>query len=458
MKRTLLMLLLCLPFWLSAQQEKKGVQFDRNLSWAEIKAKAKQEGKYIFVDFYTTWCGPCKEMDKNVYPDERVGNALNDKFVSVQLQMDETKADDQYIHRWRDDAKNLAEKVKLTAYPTLVFFNPEGEIVLKQVGYKSVDDFLTIAGEALKPDARYDDPYREFDSLLKRYRSGDKPYEGMVKMIIIAKELSKIELADSLTLDLRKYLKSLTADALYAAEYIEFLGKDVRSSKDDFFSIFYPNGGRANEAMGNDRFSRSVVDRIIRREITDQYLKSADSLKSDPQWLRLRDEIASAFNTEFADRGVMAAKLRWFEFNQRLVDYDYMFMSLVEKYGIESLEIYRWHLVPSVKDAKIAIDLTLNSFAWRRVFNQPFDMRKINFALKYMPAVVERSNSNNNFWASKVRDTYANILYRAGKKEEAIKWEKDALKYALLANHPQTIKECEDVLNKMHKNQATWEE
>jgi thiol:disulfide interchange protein len=38
----------------------KGIQFVHNLSWQEILQKARAENKYVFVDCYATWCGPCK--------------------------------------------------------------------------------------------------------------------------------------------------------------------------------------------------------------------------------------------------------------------------------------------------------------------------------------------------------------------------------------------------------------
>jgi thiol:disulfide interchange protein len=54
-----------------------GIKFESHLSWNEILAKAKTENKYIFIDCYTTWCGPCKYMSKNIFTQKEVGDYFN---------------------------------------------------------------------------------------------------------------------------------------------------------------------------------------------------------------------------------------------------------------------------------------------------------------------------------------------------------------------------------------------
>ncbi|NSL87385.1 DUF255 domain-containing protein [Chitinophaga sp. Mgbs1] len=57
------------------------------MSWQEVLNKAYTEGKYIFVDCYTTWCGPCKAMERNVYPSKEVGDYMNKRFISVKFRL-----------------------------------------------------------------------------------------------------------------------------------------------------------------------------------------------------------------------------------------------------------------------------------------------------------------------------------------------------------------------------------
>ncbi len=86
--------LLCLFAFLSllvlGQAKGQGIKFEEGLSLKQIKEKARTENKYIFIDCYTTWCKPCKAMEKDVYSDKGVGDLFNKKFISAKIQMDRT--------------------------------------------------------------------------------------------------------------------------------------------------------------------------------------------------------------------------------------------------------------------------------------------------------------------------------------------------------------------------------
>jgi len=47
-----------------------GIRFEQG-DWATILAKAKSAQKPIFIDVYTSWCGPCKKMAKDIFPLKR---------------------------------------------------------------------------------------------------------------------------------------------------------------------------------------------------------------------------------------------------------------------------------------------------------------------------------------------------------------------------------------------------
>ena len=57
----------------------------RSLTLDQAVEQAKKENKLVFVDFYTDWCGPCKVMARDVFPQKKVGDYFNQRFVCIKL-------------------------------------------------------------------------------------------------------------------------------------------------------------------------------------------------------------------------------------------------------------------------------------------------------------------------------------------------------------------------------------
>ncbi|MFZ4477717.1 MAG: thioredoxin family protein [Saprospiraceae bacterium] len=149
MKRNIVTLFLsiaCLA-GLSAQ----GIEFFHG-KWSEALEKAKAEDKLIFVDAYASWCGPCKRMSSQVFPDSKSGAFYNTSFVCLKIDME------------KPENADFADKYPVGSYPTLLFIDADGKIVLKEVGYRDVDPFLALGKKALSKNtnsADYERMYNE---------------------------------------------------------------------------------------------------------------------------------------------------------------------------------------------------------------------------------------------------------------------------------------------------------
>ncbi len=117
--RLLICLFVLCPFILRAQESElrvvlnadSGIQWTKADDWNVVLKKSQEENKNIFVDFYATWCGPCKLMDKNIFSTNEVGELMNNKFISVKVQMDKTALDDELIKKWYNQASNLRKNI-----------------------------------------------------------------------------------------------------------------------------------------------------------------------------------------------------------------------------------------------------------------------------------------------------------------------------------------------------------
>lgn len=143
-----------LPFLTRAQDS--GIRFDHSMTWQQVKARASAEKKYIYVDCFATWCGPCKMMSENIFPKKEAGDFFNSNFINVKLQLDQTKNDDEYVRSWYADGKKLADDNQIRAMPTALFFNPDGEVVYSLEGaVTGVDELISIASAAKDPEKQY---------------------------------------------------------------------------------------------------------------------------------------------------------------------------------------------------------------------------------------------------------------------------------------------------------------
>lgn len=100
-----------------------------DMSWDQILKTAKQENKHVVIDFYATWCGPCKRMDKITYMDEDVAAFMN---ANIPVKYDAEKG----------TGEELAKKYRIVAYPTTLMIGPDGKEIDRHLGYLEADEFL----------------------------------------------------------------------------------------------------------------------------------------------------------------------------------------------------------------------------------------------------------------------------------------------------------------------------
>ncbi|MCH2489302.1 MAG: thioredoxin fold domain-containing protein [Flavobacteriales bacterium] len=117
----------------------------------EALAAQQTKPKKIFMDVYTTWCTPCKLLDKNTFSDKNVINFINDNFYAVKFNAEGneeityqdftyTNPNYQPERKGRNATHFFADALRLSGYPSLVFFADDGALIQAIPGYKSPQD------------------------------------------------------------------------------------------------------------------------------------------------------------------------------------------------------------------------------------------------------------------------------------------------------------------------------
>ena len=125
--------------------------------------KAREENKLVFMDCYTSWCGPCKKMLKEVFSRKDIGEYMNTHFVNYKQDMEQ------------EEGKELAGKYGVKVYPTFFILDAAGEVRHKMVGGMTAEEFLKQVQLGSGENSLY--------AFNHRYRQGERNPQFMIEYI-----------------------------------------------------------------------------------------------------------------------------------------------------------------------------------------------------------------------------------------------------------------------------------
>ncbi len=112
-------------------------KFEKSETLSAVLDKAAKENKPVFVDFYTTWCTPCKMMDEDVFSDRNLASYFNDNFVNYKVDCE------------KGNGTNLAAIFGINNYPTLIFMDEKGSILVRHESAAYHSKLQELGEEAL---------------------------------------------------------------------------------------------------------------------------------------------------------------------------------------------------------------------------------------------------------------------------------------------------------------------
>ena len=114
------------------------IDFVKEMTFEEALQLAKKKKQPLFVDVYTPWCKPCKEMDKNVFTNIALAAYFNKHFINYKLNAS------------TPDNRQIARSYGVSAYPTLIFVEPNGESLLSSIGYIDATMLMGYGQDVIK--------------------------------------------------------------------------------------------------------------------------------------------------------------------------------------------------------------------------------------------------------------------------------------------------------------------
>lgn len=420
--RKMVILLTILLVGMVGNVNAQGIRFWKG-SFDEAVQEASRQGKLIFIDFYTVWCGPCKSMSNSVFPREDVGEYFNKTFICCKLDAE-------------GEGKEMAKKYEVSSFPTFLFINAEGEVISKISGAISAG---TLVEQGKKAVIGVKDP-NNVVNLGKRYEAGDRD-ERFLRLYVEKMCENKMNPGEAL----EEYLKVQKSMEEGSSKMMEFLMGHA-----DFLVL----GGEAERILkANEKEYMDIATDVEEKKISQIYSGMMKRVQTEA----LENKDVTLYEL-FLDRWLKLPKKPYYQ------DYNDLRLDLlllkddVKTYQKEAVA-YLDSIVDSrsvdqvhendekrnqdyckknpktgffqeiIKDSYINLDAKLQTKAIVKVGNQLMKNGLKRKDFKHFPKWIEHGKRLLPDGYEMV-NLEANVLYRQGKKEEAIELKRNALELA----------------------------
>ena len=236
-----------------------------------------------------------------------------------------------------------------------------------------------------------------------------------------AKEKGDVKLADSLAQDyINNYLFKLKEVELMTKDNLSFIREYIKIDNKGF-KLFRTQSEKVNALLGN-----YAAQYGVRVAIYKAFMPKGDiNERKNFDWKSLEKSITEKYGAV----------------GQEEVYGNAMFAYLEAEDWVNFGKYYVLYFEKALKHPAYHV----NNLSWP-LFEHLEDQNVLTFACGVMKYAIEELTYKDH----QALDTYANLLYKTGKKDEAIKWEEKAVK---LSNNDKSIVET---LEKMRNNLRTW--
>lgn len=244
-----------------------GIHFFKG-TMAEAQELAAKEHKIIFMDAYTSWCGPCKRMARDVFSDAEVGKFFNKHFINIKVDME------------KGEGPRLAGKYRVNSYPTLLFLDEKGDVVHAAKGGRPSDQFLGLGKIALGKNDKSADYTKEYEEGKR-----DPDFLRAYAYALLNSSKPNLKIAN-------EYIK--TQDKLSSKENLEFLFDFANEADSKIFELAVENKDAIIKLKSAETFKEQLkaacnatIDKSIEYKVANLLEEAKDKMKSaDPKYAK----------------------------------------------------------------------------------------------------------------------------------------------------------------------------
>lgn len=372
-------ILMILTYAIPSFAEEGGVSFVEGKTFAEILQQAKQENKLVFMDCYTSWCGPCKMMANKVFPKKEMGDYFNPRYVCVKFDME------------KGEGVDLKSRYDVKAYPTFLCLDSDGNVLHRVVGGDDNCKAFIARVDAVNTG-------NSLIALTKRYENGERSSEFMMQYLT------------ALNNAYDKAGAAKVADEILKCDPAEILNDSI------LFKVFIDHENNLYSdnmqyfLANRDEFTKRYTERTVNRKLNKVWSSHPYSLVSTVDGKKVFDKNGmerykkelKKWNVENRDQYIAESEILVAQQMGEWKDFSKLCSKFIKKHNAPDMVLYNWAIAVDrrCKDNKVRstaaqwLDKRIAEIKKEEAANPaPADSKTIKPASNYIPYYEKLINS-----------------------------------------------------------------